>query len=220
MSDSVVRPFDSAADDRLQSPSMPIQKAFHGALLAATAQALVALSASALLVPTAAHAADVDPTDASVAAEHAPSHNIFTSWFGAARQETASVPERARSQASDLVVNALGLIGIHYRFGGNSPDAGFDCSGMVRYVFQNALGLDLPRRAEEISRVGVKVDRDELKPGDLVFYHTLKKTFSHVGIYLGNNRFIHAPSAGGSVRVEDMNESYWQKRFNGARRVD
>jgi cell wall-associated NlpC family hydrolase len=197
---------------------MPVQQAIHGALLAITALA----SALALgLASPAARAADVDPTDASVSAEHAPTHNIFTSWFGAAKVETATVQaERVGSKASDLVVNALGLIGIHYRFGGNTPDAGFDCSGMVRYVFQNALGLDLPRRAEEISRVGVKVDRNELKPGDLVFYHTLRSAFSHVGIYLGNNRFIHAPSAGGSVRVEDMNESYWTKRFNGARRVD
>ena len=90
---------------------------------------------------------------------------------------------------------------------------------MVRYVFQNALGLDLPRRAEEISRVGTRVDRNSLKPGDLVFYNTLKKTFSHVGIYLGDNLFIHAPATGGAVRVEDMSQSYWAIRFSGARRV-
>ncbi len=119
-----------------------------------------------------------------------------------------------------MLVNALGLLGIHYRLGGNTPESGFDCSGMVRYVFQNALGLDLPRRAIEISRVGAKVGREELKPGDLVFYRTLRRAVSHVGIYLGDNRFIHAPSAGGRVRVDDMSESYWATRFVGARRVD
>jgi cell wall-associated NlpC family hydrolase len=187
---------------------MHVQTALYGALLAATALAYAP-----------ARAADADRAD--VAKESGPS--IFTSWFSTAKPEAAPQPPsqaREPSRATDLVDDALGLMGIRYRFGGNTPSSGFDCSGMVRYVFQNALGLDLPRRAEEISHVGVKVDREELKPGDLVFYKTLRRAFSHVGIYLGNNRFIHAPSAGGSVRVEDMNERYWVTRFNGARRVD
>ncbi len=117
------------------------------------------------------------------------------------------------------MVNALGLVGISYRRGGDSPDGGFDCSGMVRYVYQSALGLDLPRRAVEISRFGTKIEPTELKPGDLVFYNTVKSAFSHVGIYLGDNRFIHAPATGGAVRVEDMNQAYWTRRFNGARRI-
>ncbi len=103
---------------------------------------------------------------------------------------------RRRAPAKSLD-NALGLLGIQYRFGGTTPASGFDCSGMVRYVFQNAIGLNLPRRAEEISRVGARVGRDDLQPGDLVFYKTLRRAISHVGIYLGDNRFIHAPSAGG-----------------------
>ncbi len=158
-------------------------------------------------------------------------YNLFTSWFApqAAMGEDpllvenenglAQLPRTAALHASDLVVDALGLLGISYRLGGSSPESGFDCSGMVRYVFQNALGMDLPRRAEEISRVGRKVDRNELKPGDLVFYKTLRRTISHVGIYLGDNRFIHAPSAGGAVRVDDMGQSYWAARFIAARRV-
>ena len=130
-----------------------------------------------------------------------------------------AAPSGITERATDLVVRALSLVGVHYRHGGNTPDTGFDCSGMVRYVFQNAFGLDLPRRAEELSRVGAQVGRSDLKPGDLVFYNTLRRTFSHVGIYLGDNRFIHAPASGGAVRVEDMGQSYWSNRFNGARRV-
>ncbi len=163
------------------------------------------------------------------------SGSLFSKWFGSKESkpvddkasviesspavEAAALARGPAQRASDLVVNALGLLGIGYRRGGNTPQSGFDCSGMVRYVFLNALGLDLPRRAEEISRVGTRVDRNELKPGDLVFYNTLKKTFSHVGIYLGDNRFIHAPASGGAVRVEDMGQSYWASRFSGARRV-
>ena len=125
----------------------------------------------------------------------------------------------AAERAADLIVRALSLVGVNYRRGGDTPDTGFDCSGMVRYVFQNAFGLELPRRAEELSRVGAQIRPADLKPGDLVFYNTLRRTFSHVGIYLGDNRFIHAPSNGGAVRVEDMGQSYWSNRFDGARRV-
>ena len=115
--------------------------------------------------------------------------------------------------------NALGFIGVKYRRGGNAPDTGFDCSGLVRYVFHDAWGLDLPRRAEEISHIGEKIGKDQLQPGDLVFYSTVRKAVSHVGIYLGDGQFIHAPSRGEQVRVEDMNQPYWIKRFSGARRV-
>jgi cell wall-associated NlpC family hydrolase len=124
-----------------------------------------------------------------------------------------------RDRATSLVVNALSFIGVKYRRGGNVPATGFDCSGLVRYVFHDAWGLDLPRRAEEISHIGARVGKDQLQPGDLVFYNTLRKTVSHVGIYLGDGQFIHAPSRGALVRVEDMNQPYWTKRFSGARRV-
>ena len=136
---------------------------------------------------------------------------------GASARETLATSTTDR--ATDLVVRALALIGVHYRRGGNAPDTGFDCSGMVRYVYRNAFGLDLPRRTEDISRVGEHIGRDQLRPGDLVFYNTLRHTFSHVGIYLGDNRFIHAPASGGAVRVEDMDQAYWVHRFSGARRV-
>lgn len=130
--------------------------------------------------------------------------------------DEASWPARAR----ELLVNALSLTGVRYQYGGNSPESGFDCSGFVRYVYQQAANLSLPHGARAISQLGKTIPKHELQPGDLVFFNTLRSTFSHVGIYLGNNRFIHSPSSGGSVRVENMQDSYWQKRFNGAQRIE
>ncbi len=124
------------------------------------------------------------------------------------------------SRASELGMQALMLLGINYKRGGNSPETGLDCSGFVRYVFKEAWGTDLPRTSIEISRVGTPVDSEDLQPGDLLFYNTLRRGFSHVGIYLGDNKFIHAPSSGGHVRIESTSLDYWKKRFNGARRID
>lgn len=129
-------------------------------------------------------------------------------------------PENWSERAREVLVNALSLTGVRYQYGGNSPETGFDCSGFVRYVFKQATTLTLPRSALAISQLGTTVPKDELQPGDLVFFNTLKSTFSHVGIYLGNNRFIHSPSSGGKVRVESMQDGYWAKRFNGAQRID
>jgi cell wall-associated NlpC family hydrolase len=123
------------------------------------------------------------------------------------------------NRASELVLNAMGMLGIQYKYGGTSPENGLDCSGLVRYVFKETWGTDLPRTSEEISKVGQHVDIPDLQPGDLVFYNTLKRSFSHVGIYLGDNKFIHSPSRGGEVRIESMDIAYWKKRFNGARRI-
>ncbi|OLL30508.1 peptidase P60 [Burkholderia sp. SRS-W-2-2016] len=123
-------------------------------------------------------------------------------------------------KAGDVVVGALNMIGVRYRWGGNTPDSGLDCSGFVRYVFQDTLGLALPRRAEEMSRMGEKVRVSDLKPGDLVFFNTMRRTFSHVGIYIGDNKFVHSPSTGSTIRVDDMDDGYWEKRFTGARRIE
>jgi cell wall-associated NlpC family hydrolase len=123
-------------------------------------------------------------------------------------------------KAGDVVVGALNMIGVRYRWGGNTPDSGLDCSGFVRYVFQDTLGLALPRRAEEMSRVGEKVRVSDLKPGDLVFFNTMRRTFSHVGIYIGDNKFVHSPSTGSTIRVDDLDDGYWEKRFTGARRIE
>ncbi|WP_299454971.1 C40 family peptidase [uncultured Pigmentiphaga sp.] len=123
------------------------------------------------------------------------------------------------ANTADLAVYALNYLGVPYRRGGASPEDGFDCSGLVSYVSRAVLGLHLPRRAEEMSRVGEPVKLSELQPGDLVFYNTLRRKFSHVGIYLGEGRFVHSPASGGVVRVERMDIAYWKKRFNGARRL-
>lgn len=122
--------------------------------------------------------------------------------------------------AADLVLAAIGLIGTPYRYGGDRPDSGFDCSGLVRYVVRSALGVDLPRQAESISRAGVEVALQQLQPGDLVFFNTLGRPFSHVGFYVGEGQFIHAPAQRGRVRIEPMSQPYWQSRFDGARRLD
>ena len=120
---------------------------------------------------------------------------------------------------SDLIGTALGFVGVPYRRGGNHADSGFDCSGFVRAAFEQARGLVLPRRAAEQASATQVIDKKDLQPGDLVFFNTMRRAFSHVGIYLGDGKFVHAPRAGAQVRVEDMRVSYWQRRFNGARRV-
>lgn len=146
-----------------------------------------------------------------------------------AHAEEATVPpeqglvERVTSASVDgieqTLEKALGLIGIRYRRGGTSPETGFDCSGFVGHVFREGLGLYLPHNAKQISKTGETVAKKDLQPGDLVFFNTMRRAFSHVGIYLGDDKFVHAPRSGGSVRVESMNDSYWRQRFNGARRV-
>lgn len=120
---------------------------------------------------------------------------------------------------NDLAFFALSLSGTPYQYGGDSPDSGFDCSGFVRYVFRRSLGVELPRSTSEINRLGQSVELAQLRPGDLVFYDTLRSMFSHVGIYLGDARFVHSPSSGGSVRVEHMQDNYWRRHYNGARRI-
>ncbi len=121
--------------------------------------------------------------------------------------------------AQDLINQGMNYLGIRYRFGGTSPETGLDCSGLVRNVFRNALGLDLPRTAREMSSMGDKVTRQDLKPGDLVFFNTMRRAFSHVGIYVGDGQFLHSATRGGGVRIGDLSDSYWNKRFSGARRL-
>jgi cell wall-associated NlpC family hydrolase len=123
------------------------------------------------------------------------------------------------TQASELVMRAMGLLGVPYQYGGNTVETGLDCSGLVRLVYEESLGKILPRRAADQAAATQKIDRKELKPGDLVFFNTMRRAFSHVGIYVGEGKFIHAPRTGAHVRIEDMRTSYWSSRFNGARRV-
>jgi cell wall-associated NlpC family hydrolase len=119
----------------------------------------------------------------------------------------------------EVVVNALSLIGVPYRYGGNTAEQGLDCSGFVKLVYQQTTGLLLPRNASEMSKLGDAVQTDDLQPGDLVFYNTLRRANSHVGIYIGEGQFVHSPSRGGRVRVESMAGTYWKKRFDGAKRL-
>jgi len=131
----------------------------------------------------------------------------------------STAPTTVWHGAQDLAIYALGLIGVDYRFGGTTPERGLDCSGLVRYVFQQVTGVTLPRTSQELSRLGEKVPVTELLPGDLVFFNTRQLQFSHVGIYIGEDRFIHAPRRGGEVEVVTLSRDYWRKRFDGARRL-
>lgn len=137
-----------------------------------------------------------------------------------ADSEAASAHASVSGERADLLFYAVSLIGTAYKYGGNSPQTGMDCSGFVRYVFRNVAGLQLPRSAHEISETGEHISERNLRPGDLVFFRTMKRAFSHVGIYLGDHRFIHAPSTqSSSVMISDMQEKYWSQRFEGARRL-
>jgi len=133
-----------------------------------------------------------------------------------------SLSGQVRDTASGLVISAMNFIGVRYRRGGESVEQGFDCSGFTRHVFETSLGLLLPHRADQQARDKAlsKVARADLQPGDLVFFNTMRRAFSHVGIYIGGGKFIHAPRTGSEVRVEDMHETYWARRFNGARRAE
>lgn len=140
--------------------------------------------------------------------------------YSAEEASSQTTPSGWQAKAQEVLINALSLTGIKYKYGGSNPDTGFDCSGFVRYVFSQAANLTLPPTALAISQIGKTVRKDELQPGDLVFFNTLKHAFSHVGIYVGDNKFVHAPRTGGAVRVESMQTSYWASRYNGAQRLE
>lgn len=146
---------------------------------------------------------------------------VLLSACSSAPRHIGSLAEPAASddQVNDLVMYAVSLADTPYRYGGNSPDDGFDCSGFVDHVFQHSLGIALPRTSHEISRVGLTLKANQLRPGDLVFYNTQKRSFSHVGIYIGEGKFVHSPKSGSRIRVEKMDEKYWLSRYNGARRI-
>lgn len=129
------------------------------------------------------------------------------------------VRERITDATSELVVTAMGFLGVPYRRGGNSVETGFDCSGFVKAIYEQTVGLVLPRKADEQAAATQVIDKQDLRPGDLVFFNTMRRAFSHVGIYVGDGKFIHSPRPGAEVRVENMGGSYWQRRFDGARRV-
>ena len=144
-----------------------------------------------------------------------------TATAAASAPAAPSLLSQVRDRASDLVLTSMNFIGVRYQRGGNTEEQGFDCSGFTRYVFENSIGMVLPRRAAEQAALPglVSIAQADLKPGDLVFFNTMRRAFSHVGIYVGDGKFIHSPRSGEQVRVEDMSISYWAQRFNGARRA-
>ena len=133
--------------------------------------------------------------------------------------EAPSGIQRYATAAQELVIQGMSYLGIPYRYGGTDRESGVDCSGLVQNLFRWGIGLDLPRTAAAMAKEGEEVERSELKPGDLVFFNTMRRAFSHVGIYLGDGQFLHSPSTGGAVRIEKLSVSSWASRFNGARRV-
>ena len=145
---------------------------------------------------------------------------IFILLFSACSTAKKDMRSPDSSAASSYVTSyARSLLGIHYKYGGNSPNTGFDCSGFVGHVFRHTVGIKLPRSSYAMSHSGQAVSTGDLRTGDLVFFDTQHSKFSHVGIYLGSDRFIHAPSSGGSVRTENMRDEYWKKHYDGARRI-
>lgn len=184
---------------------------FNTATLAAMIRRIPALL---LVLSAAAHAAPAQDTYGDMDALLA-DKGLMTRLGDQLQQARVSVSD----QASGLVINAMAFLGVPYKWGGNSYETGFDCSGFVRAVYEQSAGKVLPRRSHEQAAATQEIDRSDLKPGDLVFFNTMRRAFSHVGIYLGDNHFLHAPRAGAEIRVENMNSGYWLTRFNGGRRL-
>ncbi|WP_423599429.1 C40 family peptidase [Roseateles sp. MS654] len=215
-----------------------------------TATTVAAVAATTAVAATATAQATTPPATSSTAAAAATPSLPPTAMMGAAggnsnasesvarflqqrgllaqAQSTGGDPaapgllNQVRDKASDLVLSAMNFLGVPYKRGGNSVNNGFDCSGFTRHIFEMSVGLVLPRRADEQAKMSslIPIKKEDLKPGDLVFFNTMRATFSHVGIYVGEGKFIHSPRVGGAVRVEDMREAYWAKRFTGGRRAD
>ena len=174
--------------------------------------ALVAPLGTALAAPQSVRQPAMRPVD---------DQGLLDSMASSVASKSTQLITTVRDGTSNLVDSAMNFLGVRYKLGGNTAETGFDCSGFTRYVFENSLGRVLPHRADEQANAPelAKVDKKDLKPGDLVFFDTMRRTFSHVGIYLGDGKFIHSPRTGETVRIEDINISYWAKHFTGARRV-
>jgi cell wall-associated NlpC family hydrolase len=177
-----------------------------------------------LVVSFSAQAVDANAPVPEVTSSSAEAVVPKESMFQAGRAYIARVSDRladtVTGKSEELINRAMEVIGVRYRWDAELPQSGLDGSSFVGYVFKDKLGFLLPRKSTQMSRVGKPIGRDELQPGDLVFFNTMRLTFSHVGIYVGDNKFIHSPSKGTSVRVDDLGSLYWDKRFDGARRLD
>lgn len=133
---------------------------------------------------------------------------------------TSPTSHQPSAAAEEVLFAALGLVGTPYRYGGNTPDSGFDCSGLIGYVYRGAAGMALPRTTSAMSTLGVGVSRNALQPGDLLFFATSGgRKVSHAAIYVGEGRFVHAPSSGGTVRLDRLSDRYWQQSYLSAKRV-
>ena len=153
-------------------------------------------------------------------AKDAPKETMFQAGKTYFARVSDRLADSVTGKSDELINRAMEVIGVRYRWDAELPQSGLDGSSFVGYVFKDKLGFLLPRKSTQMSRVGKPINRDELQPGDLVFFNTMRLTFSHVGIYVGDNKFIHSPSKGTSVRVDDLSSLYWDKRFDGARRLD
>lgn len=146
-------------------------------------------------------------------------HNKHPTFTGLGEEEQ-NIPSSLKSAANDILFQAISLVGTPYQYGGNSPDTGFDCSGLIHYVFLNSADIQLPRSTRELIDIEApEINADQLYPGDLVYFNTLGGRVSHVGIYVGERRFVHAPSSGGTVRMDNIDTPYWQKHYVQAKRV-
>ena len=149
-----------------------------------------------------------------------PKQSMFQTGKSYFSRVSDRLADSVTGKSDELINRAMEVIGVRYRWDAELPQSGLDGSSFVGYVFKDKLGFLLPRKSTQMSRVGKPITREELQPGDLVFFNTMRLTFSHVGIYVGDNKFIHSPSKGTSVRVDDLGSLYWDKRFDGARRLD
>lgn len=131
----------------------------------------------------------------------------------------ATAAQVSNEQAGDLIMNAMGLIGLSYRYGGNNPEQGLDCSAFMQYIFKQSMKVNLPRTSAEQFNVGTPVERSKLMPGDMVFFRTAGSRISHVGMFIGNDRFIHAPRTGKNIEITSLSSKYWSSKYAGARRV-
>jgi cell wall-associated NlpC family hydrolase len=133
---------------------------------------------------------------------------------------TAPSPHHSDITPNDILFRAIALVGTPYHYGGNTPESGFDCSGFVDYVFRDVAGIVLPRTVDDIDAINTPdVRRDELNSGDLIFFHTNGRKVSHIGIYVGEGRFVHAPNEGGTVRLDRLDNVYWDAHYSGAKRI-
>lgn len=133
-------------------------------------------------------------------------------------QEAKPLTKQSQDAIANMLLQSVSLMGIAYKWGGNTPTSGMDCSGFIRYVYQKSLGISLPRTAAEQARVGKKVSIDNLEPGDLMFFNSRRGSNTHVGMYLGNNKFIQSPRTGENIQISDFSGN-WRKNFNGAKRI-